>query len=74
MVKKYLEAGKKYGATGVLALWVGVNHARVTDLESKLDDCYGDKQVVYRVAENHNSNSILLAVLPDKIKIKSEKK
>jgi hypothetical protein len=74
MIEEILSATKKYGATGVLACWLWVTSTKVSDLEDKLINCYEDQARITQVDmhNRHNTNSPLVAILPDNIQIKRE--
>lgn len=74
MIEEILSSTKKYGATGILACWLWVTYEKVSVLEDKLINCYEDQVRITQVDINnkHNTNSPLVAILPDNIQIKRE--
>lgn len=67
--KEIAAFGKRYGASGVLALWLGFTTMRVSNLEEKLYKCMEGKTISHQVPEIKQT----LAILPKEIKIVTKK-
>lgn len=68
------EVATKYGALGVVCFWLGVTNLRLSNVESKLEDC---QEAMIDEIRNKVSNIILepnktMAILPQQIKIEDE--
>ena len=68
-MKEKLELFKKYGATGVLAVWLWTNNDRINKLEIKLENCYHD-QIMQSKNESEKTifHTQTFAILPNKNK------
>ena len=73
-----IEIFKKYGALGVIAIWLFMTNKRVDTLETQLHDCNEDRIDIYKEytkpfrSTNNNRKTVFLAVLPEKVKIKNK--
>ena len=73
-----IEIFKKYGALGVIAVWLFMTNKRVDTLETQLHDCNEDRIDIYKEytkpfrSTNNNRKPVFLAVLPEKVKIKNQ--
>lgn len=67
-IDQFITISKKYGGTGVLAIWLFVTNLKVNNLETLLYDCY-QRQSSLDVNPLKNNNQ-LLAILPKKLDIK----
>lgn len=67
-MEQFLAITKKYGVTGVLAIWLWHTDSRLTQVEEKLYDCYENKSGV--IEKNNPSILRQYAVLVDKKKTK----
>lgn len=72
-MNELVETAKKYGVTGILAVWISIQQievvgvkSRMAEVENRLFDCYEDKEVK-RLYESITSQNVF--VLPKKIKI-----
>lgn len=69
-----IEIGTKYGALGVICVWLGVTNIRLSKVEDRLIDC--QEQVILEIKNKINSSIILpkklFAILPKKTKISYE--
>jgi len=65
------EVATRYGALGVVCLWLGATNSRLSNVESKLDDC--QEKVISEIRNNvstlHKIPFKALAVLPNPLKI-----
>lgn len=65
---------KKYGVTGVLCAWLSITTLRVSNLETKLEDCWSDRMVEIQnkqqSEEKYEFKQHLYAVIPEKVTIK----
>lgn len=70
---------KKYGALGVIAVWLFITNKRVDTLETQLHDCNEDRIDIVKEytkpfrSQNCIKKPVFLAVLPEKVKIKNTK-
>ncbi len=71
------ELTKKYGVTGILCAWLSITTMRVSNLETKLEDCWSDRMFEIRNQQKSENNYIekvqVYAVIPDKLTIKKQK-
>lgn len=64
-----LNAIKKHGALGVLAMWLWFTNTRVEKLEAKLYDCYEQQAISNSVSMPLQKDEIeIIAVLPKELK------
>ena len=65
---------KKYGVTGVLCAWLSITTMRVSNLETKLEDCWSDRMFEIRNQQKSERKtelpSQIYAVIPEKVTIK----
>ena len=68
------ELTKKYGVTGVLCAWLSITTMRVSNLETKLEDCWSDRMFEIRNQQKSERKtelpSQIYAVIPEKVTIK----
>ena len=72
-MEQFIAITKKYGVTGVLAMWLWHTDSRLNKVETALYDCYKTQATV----DTANSTMNILhtnqyAVLPSKTKIKTK--
>lgn len=66
------EVAKKYGALGIVCVWLAITNLRVATLENKLDDCYGERinEMRHSTKKAPHIPEKIYAILPEPIKIK----
>lgn len=70
-MKESIELVNKYGINAVLFIALFWMNSRLSDVESRLYNCY-DKLSISEASTNTKEHLQLVAILPDKIKIKEE--
>lgn len=74
---EFVEIFKKYGALGVIAVWLFLTNKRVDTLETQLHDCNEDRIDIVKEytkplrSQNTIRKPLFVAVLPEKVKIKN---
>jgi len=71
-MKEIAEIGKKYGALGVMSVWMFMNTIKIAEIEDELRSCNESKVDIYRglIPRQVNSNKKisksvkLIAILP----------
>ncbi len=71
-MEQFLTLTKKYGVTGVLAMWLWHTDSRLTKVETELYDCY--KAKVAQITQKSPELNQLFAILVDKPKMVKKKK
>jgi hypothetical protein len=72
-MEQFIAITKKYGVTGVLAMWLWHTDNRLNKVETALYDCYKTQAIVKKTAStSFASVSQMYAVLPSKTKIKTK--
>lgn len=69
---EFVEIIKKYGATGLMAIFLYINNQRINKLEEQLYDCLRDYSRYTSSTEYPPKKNNLVAILPEKIKVKDE--
>ena len=68
-MNEFIDIGKKYGATGLLAVAVWWQNTRITDIEQRLHNCYEARIIEKgRTSQNYRTTERLIAVLPKREK------
>lgn len=70
-MKESIELVNKYGINAVLFIALFWMNSRLSDVESRLYNCY-DKLSISQASKDVKDHFPLVAILPDKIKIKEE--
>lgn len=71
-MEQFVAIAKKYGVTGVLAMWLWHTDNRLNKVETALYDCYKTQAVVKKANNSHEIISrTFYAVLPEKTKVKT---
>lgn len=71
-MEQFIALTKKYGVTGVLAMWLWHTDSRLNKVESALYDCYKTQSIVKKNASTSiNNPNQWYAVLPSKTKIRT---
>jgi len=67
-MEQFIAITKKYGVTGVLAMWLWHTDSRLTKVEDALYDCYKSKAVI----DQYDMPQLPIgdAILTDKLRIK----
>lgn len=74
---EFVSIFKKYGALGVIAVWLFLTNKRVDTLETQLHDCNEDRIDIVKEytkplrSQNTIRKPLFVAVLPEKVKIKN---
>jgi hypothetical protein len=72
-MEQFIALTKKYGVTGVLAMWLWHTDTRLNKVETALYDCYKTQSIVKTQARTSKiSMPEMFAVLPEKTKIKTK--
>ena len=75
---EFVSIFKKYGALGVIAVWLFMTNKRVDTLETQLHECNEDRiDIVKEYTKPLRSQTTLkkpffVAILPEKVKIKNQ--
>lgn len=73
---EFVSICKRYGALGVIAVWLFTTNKRVDTLETQLHDCNEDRIDIVKEytkplrSQTYVKKQMLIAVLPEKVKIK----
>jgi hypothetical protein len=73
-MKEFVEIASKYGATGLLAVWLFITNKRVEKLEQQLYDCLTQTYYDKRNSEQTTKPTQYFAVLPEKIRYEKTNK
>jgi hypothetical protein len=73
-MKEFVEIASKYGATGLLAVWLFITNKRVEKLEQQLYDCLTQTYYDRRNSEQNTTHTKYFAVLPEKIRYEKASK
>jgi hypothetical protein len=73
-MKEFVDIASKYGATGLLAVWLFITNKRVEKLEQQLYDCLTQTYYDRRNSEQNTKQTQYFAVLPEKIRYEKTNK